>query len=42
MALDDSNGSALDIVAIKKDFPILEIEVHDGGQAGYSLFLGAE
>jgi len=35
MALDDSNGSALDIVAIKKDFPILEIEVHDGKRLVY-------
>ena len=32
MALD---GSALDIVAIKKDFPILEIEVHDGKRLVY-------
>src|SRR5207237_399514 len=35
MALDDSNGSALDVVAIKKDFPILEIEVHDGKRLVY-------
>jgi cysteine desulfurase/selenocysteine lyase len=37
MALDHSapNGSALDIVAIKKDFPILEIEVHDGKRLVY-------
>ena len=32
MALD---GSALDVVAIKKDFPILEIEVHDGKRLVY-------
>jgi cysteine desulfurase/selenocysteine lyase len=32
MALD---GSALDIVAIKKDFPILEVEVHDGKRLVY-------
>ena len=37
MALDDSarGNSALDIVAIKKDFPILEIEVHDGKRLVY-------
>jgi cysteine desulfurase/selenocysteine lyase len=32
MALD---GSAFDVAAIKKDFPILEIEVHDGQRLVY-------
>ena len=32
MALDDS---VFDVAAIKKDFPILEIEVHDGQRLVY-------